>query len=263
MWIPGMDVSAAQGEIDWNKVAATGIRFAMIRAGAGHLFDAWHRDNIRQAYDNGIQIGLYWFSYAINASEAHDEAERILEASSVRPLAYPLAFDFEESSVQYAAAQGIQVTSALVTEITQAFCSAVADGGQTPMVYSNPDFLRRYLDWDALAPNCRLWLAEWDVSYPSRTADIWQYSQRGRIDGVRTAVDLDFALSDCGCSPVRYQTLDEMPESLRSEAKQLVDCGALKGNGRGYNVTEDMLRSMIVSMRYADERLKDLRPEDA
>ncbi len=262
MWIPGINVAAVQGEIDWTKVAATGIQFVMIRAGAGRMYDAWYRDHIRQAYDNGIQIGLYWFSYATSASDARDEAERILEASSVRPLAYPLAFDFEESSVQYAEAQGIRVTSALVTELTQAFCSTVADGVQTPMVYSNPDFLRRYLDWDAFAPNCRLWLAEWGISYPSRTADIWQYSQRGMIDGIRTAVDLDFALSDCGCPAVRYQTLDEIPEPLRAEVKQLVDCGAQKGSGDGYDVTEDMLRSMIVSMRYTEARLKGLHPED-
>lgn len=262
MRIPGIDVSAYQGEIDWTQVSGTGIQFAIIRAGVGRLFDVRYLDNIQQAYDNGIQIGLYWFSYAINASEAREEAERILEASSVRPLAYPLAFDFEESSVQYAVAHGIQVTREFVTEITHAFCSTIADAGYKPMVYSNSDFLRQYLDLDALDSNCRLWLAEWGTSYPSRQADIWQYSQNGRIDGIRTTVDLDFALTNCACSSVRYQTLEEFPESLRVEAKKLIDSGALKGTGNQYNVTEDMLRSMIVSMRYTDEQLKKLRQKE-
>lgn len=258
MRIPGIDVSAYQSEIDWAQVAGAGIRFAIIRAGVGRLFDARYLDNIQQAYANGIQIGLYWFSYATNASEAREEAERILEASSVRPLSYPLAFDFEESSVQYAVAHGIQITQEFVTEIAHVFCSTIADAGYKPMVYSNLDFLRQYLNLNALGTNCRLWLAEWEASYPSRQADIWQYSQNGRIAGIRTTVDLDFALTDCACSSVRYQTLEEIPESLRAEAKKLIDSGALKGTGNQYNITEDMLRSMIVSMRYTDEQLRNL-----
>ena len=62
---------------------------------------------------------------------------------------------------------------------------------------------------------------------------------------------------------VRYNTVAEMPEYYRAEAQALIDAGALKGGTDGrLNISEDMLRSMIISKRYMDVMLKgsDTKP---
>ena len=250
----GMDVSSYQGNIDWAKVRNAGIRFAMIRAGFGKSVDTKFTQNVRGALQNHIQVGLYWFSYAVNEQEAEEEAALLINAARAWNISYPLAFDYEETAVQYAAENGITMTKTLATAMANAFCNAVAVSGYTPMVYSNPDFLTRYIDFSALGNDCQLWLAQWGVPEPSYDAAIWQHTSNGTVDGVPTVVDLDISYVDYRneCCPVRYQTLDEVPESLRAETEILINSGALKGSGQGLNVTEDMLRSMIVAMRYTD-----------
>lgn len=61
---------------------------------------------------------------------------------------------------------------------------------------------------------------------------------------------------------VRYNTVAEMPEYYRAEAQALIDAGALKGADGKLNVTEDMLRCMIIGKRYTDALLKgaDTKP---
>ena len=250
----GMDVSSYQGDIDWAKVKSAGIDFVMIRAGFGKTADSKCIQNIRGALNHQIQVGLYWFSYAVNEREAEEEAARLIETAHGWKISYPLAFDYEDASVRYAADNGVTVTKTLATAMADAFCKAVAAAGYTPMVYSNPDFLTRYIDFSSLGEDCRLWLAEWGVSKPSYAASIWQYVSGGRVDGVPAAVDLDVSYESYSkeCCPIRYQTLEEIPAALRAETEILINSGALKGSGQGLNVTEDMLRSMIVAMRYTD-----------
>lgn len=76
----GIDVSEHQGLIDWEAVAADGIDFAVIRGGyrgysEGGLFvDRYFHENIRGALENGIDVGVYFFSQATNVAEATEEA---------------------------------------------------------------------------------------------------------------------------------------------------------------------------------------------
>ena len=79
--LKGIDVSHYQGDIDWKKVKATGMQFAIIRAGYGkyaYQEDPCFEDNIKGAYNAGILVGVYWYSYADTAAEARQEAEACL-----------------------------------------------------------------------------------------------------------------------------------------------------------------------------------------
>ena len=258
MNLQGIDVSAFQGAIDWTAVRGDGIRFAMLRAGFGQTADARYESNVRAAGAAGVDIGAYWFSYALSEDDARREAVRLLAAVADRNVTYPLAVDYEDASVEYAKKNGVSVTKTHVTGLLRAFCQTIRAAGYLPMVYTNPSFLRRYVDFAAVGSDARLWLAEWSASMPSYAADIWQYTATGRVAGISTVVDRNICYADfTAAAQKRYQSVSQIPLPLRAEAERLIASGALRGTGEGLDVTDDMLRSMIVAARYTDFRLTE------
>lgn len=143
----GVDVSQWQGNIDWEKAKAAGIEFAMLRAGFGqNSVDPQFKRNITECNRLGIPCGVYWFSYAYTADMANREAQCVLKTVEPYRLEYPIAFDFEGDSADYALKKGVTVTRTLVSAFARAFCGEIAAGKYSPMVYTNPDYLSRYYD---------------------------------------------------------------------------------------------------------------------
>ena len=93
----GIDVSKWNGSIDWNAVKSNGIDYVIIRAGFGtSTVDPYFHSNIQCAIDAGLDIGVYWFSYATSEEKARIEAEKCLETISPYKdkISYPVFFDF-------------------------------------------------------------------------------------------------------------------------------------------------------------------------
>ena len=95
----GIDVSNHQGNIDWNKVKNAGISFVMIRAGYGiGDVDARFKQNIEGASKAGLNVGIYWFSYAHTPDRAAAEADFMLK--TIDPykskINMPVCFDWEK-----------------------------------------------------------------------------------------------------------------------------------------------------------------------
>ena len=196
----GIDVSQWQGVIDWAAVKASGIEFAMIRAGYGqnNIDPRWKR-NADECTRLGIPFGVYWFSYALNVDMARREAQYCIQAIKPYNLDYPVAFDFEYDSVETAQDAGVHVTKELASDITRAFCEEIRAAGYTPIVYANPDYLSRYFDAD-IASRYDIWLAQWpnnpDLNNPSRDCDMWQYSSSGNVNGINGRVDMNVCYTD-------------------------------------------------------------------
>lgn len=194
----GVDVSSYQGEIDWARVAAAGVKFAMIRVGlrgytiGGIQPDAQFRRNIEGALAAGLDVGVYFFSQAINVWEAEEEADYVLAQLKGYELTYPVVFDWER--IGTAKARTDNVGAASVTRCAGAFCDMIADAGYTPMIYFNLD--QGYLSYqlDRLT-DYGFWLAEYqDCPTFYYRCDLWQYTHRGKVDGIDGAVDLDLDL---------------------------------------------------------------------
>ena len=135
----GVDVSQWQGTIDWEAAKAAGVQFAMLRAGFGRNNpDPQFERNITECNRLGIPCGIYWFSYAYTEDMAAKEAEYALAAVAKHTLEYPVAFDFEGDSADYAAKNGVVVTKPLVSALARAFCGRVSAAKYSPMVYTNP-----------------------------------------------------------------------------------------------------------------------------
>lgn len=194
----GVDVSSHQGEIDWEKVAASGVEFAMIRAGyrgygqEGKLLqDDNFETNIRGALNAGLDVGVYFFSQATNVWEVEEEAQQLLRSLEGYPITYPVVFDWER--IHNSTARTDAVKGKTVTLMAQAFCGVMARAGYVPGIYFNQDMGYLELDLDQLK-DCVFWLAEYgDAPNFYYDFDIWQYTSKGDVPGIDAPVDMNLS----------------------------------------------------------------------
>ena len=193
----GIDVSAHQKDIDWAAVAADGVEYAMLRVGyrgytEGDTFlDETFYDNVAGARENGIAVGVYFFSQAISVEEAKEEADIVLRAIEGLEITYPVVFDWEDIHQQEARTN--QVDQQTLTDCAKAFCETVEAAGYTAGIYFNQIFgYQRFIlpDLDEYV----FWLAEYD-SAPDFLYDfqMWQYTNNGQVNGIEGGVDLNLS----------------------------------------------------------------------
>ncbi len=197
----GIDVSSHQKEIDWNKVKASGVEYAIIRVGfrgygaAGTIvLDEYFHSNIQAALKAGLKVGVYFFSQAITEDEAIEEAEFLLNEIKGYDISFPVVYDPEDISGDTARTDGLsgeQITSQCI-----AFCERIKEAGYTPMIYANKRWTLTRIDLTRLTAY-DLWLAAYvdapDIPY---LFTMWQYSATGKVDGVNGDVDLNISFKD-------------------------------------------------------------------
>ena len=197
----GIDISSHQGEIDWAAVAADGVDFAMLRIGnrgytSGSISqDGRFEENFQAARENGIRLGVYFFSQAVSAEEAREEAEQVLAWLDGRQLECPVAYDWEHITSD-TGARTDTVDGETVTACAIAFCQTIETAGYTPLIYCNG--MLGYLSYDVeQLQDYELWYAEY-ASYPSfaYALTMWQYTDEGAVDGVSGPVDRNIWLLD-------------------------------------------------------------------
>lgn len=245
MELRGIDVSSHNGAISWAKAAASGVRFAMLRAMVGKTRDTTFAANATYAAKNGIAVGAYLYSYARSVEAAASEARALI--AMLEPyrewITFPVAFDIEQDSQT---ALGRKTLTAMAA----AFCETVGGAGYTPILYTNPNWLIHYIDADAVG--VPVWLAHvelrpWGSSYKGEYV-MHQYSWVGSVPGISGDVDLDVSKIDFEEeSCMRYKTVDECPGWAQETVARLVARGIIRGRGdaRGLDLTEDMLRMLV------------------
>lgn len=191
-WI-GIDVSEHNGVLDWAAIKKAGIKFAVIRDGYGtsHVDNQFHA-NMAGAIAQGLMIGVYHFSYALDATGAKKEAAFCLELLEPYKdkIALPVYFDFEYDTVDYAAKCGVTLGKSAFNAHTVAFCEAVKTAGYAPGVYYNKDYYNRMVDLGSIGGYSQ-WYAQY-ASAPSVTSyDIWQYSSSYTIPGCSGKFDIN------------------------------------------------------------------------
>jgi len=195
--LEGIDVSEHQGDVDWAAVAADGVDFAIIRAGyrgysEGGLFvDDWFFENMDGAIENGLDIGVYFFSQATSAEEAVEEADflikEMLSQYTHETFALPVFYDWESITTDEARTDGLG--GDVITECALAFCSRIAELGYTPGVYAYRNL--GYYSYDLPRMTHLTWWAAALNDYPDfyYKHDFWQYSVSGDVDGIDGDVD--------------------------------------------------------------------------
>ena len=193
---PGVDVSAFQGTIDWEKVAASGIKFAMVRLGyrgygkAGRMVaDEYAQANLQGAKDAGLQVGAYFFSQALSIAEADEEIEFMLEILGDFPLDMPIILDWEQITVE--GSRSVNMDARTLTDIQLHFCKTMTEMGYQPMIYFNWYQSTRLMYLHELE-EYPFWLALYQdrMTYPYRV-EMWQYTDKGRVPGIDGDVDIN------------------------------------------------------------------------
>lgn len=186
----GIDVSRYQGNIDWNSVFASGVRYTFIRVGSTRYgLDSKFDQNMRAANAAGVQTGVYLYSYAKNAQEAAAEAMFVLSAISNYTVSMPVVIDIEDSSQENLSAQTL-------SEIANTFCAVIENAGYYPMVYANKYWFTKKIGPVAYDK----WVAQYNTSCAIEDAAFWQASCTGAIPGITGAVDIDYQYKDLSSS---------------------------------------------------------------
>ena len=195
----GIDVSSHQGLIDWAKVKAAGIKFAIIRAGYGKYesqVDSRFEQNAFGALSAGLHAGVYWFSYATKPDEAREEAK--LCAKTIEKYKgkfdFPIYFDYEYDSEEYSKKQGVTPTQELRESLAEAFCEEIQAQGWRAGVYTNKDYLRNRWRLEALK-QWEIWLADY-TGGPDVSCGMQQTGSTGTVEGISGNVDTDTAFVD-------------------------------------------------------------------
>ncbi|MBQ3512856.1 MAG: glycoside hydrolase family 25 protein [Lachnospiraceae bacterium] len=196
----GIDVSKFQGEIDWELVKEDGVEFAILRAGyrgygSGKLvLDEMFMENLEGTKEQNIDIGVYFYSQATSKEEAVEEAQMVIEALRGYDVTYPVVLDTEAPSGEGARTEGL--TNEERTEYILAFCETIEEAGYIPMIYSNLNWFILKTDYKALS-KYDIWLANYDTQpYFPYDFKMWQYSEKGAVNGIEGDVDLNICFKD-------------------------------------------------------------------
>lgn len=200
----GVDLSQHNGNVDF-KALKDHVDFVMLRAGYGrYAVDNKFHKNASSCEELGIPFGIYWFSYACSAQEAEAEAMKCIQTTHSYHMDYPIVFDWEDDSLRVCKENGVAINGpSMPTAFANAFFKKIKEAGFTPLLYSNPAYLRQYFDFSML--DCDLWLAQWPGGTPNLNTPptvsgvkpvMWQYTAKGRVPGIKGDVDKNVCYVD-------------------------------------------------------------------
>ena len=209
----GIDISHWQGTIDWAKVAASGKRFAFMKASQDTGFvDDRYQTNRAQAKANGLKVGAYHFAQPEltltdtagtpdPVPDAVAEADHFIDTATPQSGELIPVLDLEDYG-KTATDPGLSPTD--LRTWVRAFLERVYERtGVRAVIYTSPSFwsTRTANDpWPAANGYQTLWIAHWKVAAPTLPASnwgglgwtFWQYTNEGTVPGISGRVDLDF-----------------------------------------------------------------------
>lgn len=187
----GIDVSKWNGNINWKKVAASDVDFAIIRCGYGDNLtsqdDAYWEKNVAGCIANNIPFGTYLYSYALNNTQAKSEADHVLRLLNGREVYFPIYYDMEDNTQE-------KLGKAKIGKIATKFMNTISGQGYKTGIYASLYW------WDTYFPtsitgnlNVSKWIAQWASNNKYKgTYNMWQSTSKGKVNGISGNVDINF-----------------------------------------------------------------------
>lgn len=191
----GLDISKWQGDVDFDELKKDGVEFVMIRVGTtsgtdgDYVLDPKFIRNVTNANRVGIDVGLYFYSYAATKEGALSDAEWVLEQIKDYDIDLPIAFDWEVWSYF----NNFNVSFYELTSIADTFLSRLEEEGYKGMLYSSKFYLENI--W--LEHPYEVWLAHYTTKTDYKGEyRMWQLCSNGRVDGIKGDVDINIWYND-------------------------------------------------------------------
>lgn len=190
----GIDVSYNQKNIDWAKVKADGVKYAIIRCGYGmdikNQDDTYYKRNVDECVRLGIPFGIYLFSYANTVDKAKSEAEHVLRLVKGYKPSLGIWYDIEDNNTSGS------VSKSTLTNIINTFCEKIATNGYYVGVYANLNWLNNKID-TSIKNKYPIWVAQYNskCQYTGKYV-IWQYTSSGKVNGISGNVDMNYLYDD-------------------------------------------------------------------
>ena len=186
----GIDVSSFQGQIDWEKVKNSGVEFAIIRLGFGYtvnmelVLDKYFKENLNSAKEQGLKVGVYFYTYANTLEEIREQAKFISDSLDGEDLDLGVTFDWEN----WNNFQDYQVSFYDLNNMYDNFSSILKNKGYDTMLYGSKFYLNNV--WST--SNRKIWLAHYtSMTNYDKDYKLWQFTDKGIVDGINGFVDLD------------------------------------------------------------------------
>lgn len=215
----GIDVAKWNGDINWSLVNVS-KQFAILKVTQkDNRMEGKFEENYRQATKLNIPLGGYRYVYAKTVAEAKKEAEAIVRACTGRKLSYGIWLDMEDSSIRFLGKNKL-------TEIINTEAYILRMAGLPVGIYCNKDWYFNVLDWPRLRAKYPFWIARYPLNdkgvydfkstlSPREYANCWQYSSKGKVDGIQGDVDLDVAFTDIPNLFIAHPTLKRSSVGLQ------------------------------------------------
>lgn len=188
----GIDVSRYQGDIDWKKVKAAGIEFAMLKTVStnssfgGIYIDPYFEKNYAACKELDIPVGVYYYTYAQNVATADKELAKLKEAIDGKVFEMPVVVDVEDNLLK-------PISKAALTELVEYAAETIESWGYYAQIYTYLNYANTELDMDRLS-RYDLWLAAYRALRPATPKHgMWQFSSSGTVNGISGRVDMNYA----------------------------------------------------------------------
>lgn len=226
----GIDVSKWQGDINWKKVKQSGIQFAILRAvstnNKGLYIDPYFEANYKEAKEQGIPVGAYFYSYATTIPALDIELEKLKEALDGKTFEYPIIIDVEDQCQK-------KLSKDALSELVAYACEKLESWGAYAMFYTYLNFTQNELNMNKLS-EYDFWLACYRANRPAKPIHgIWQYSSSGKVNGISGNVDMNISYKDYP-TIIKNAGLNDFTKGKKKTIVQLAnECIAgLWGNGK-------------------------------
>lgn len=192
----GVDISEHNGNVDFERMKASGVKYVMLRTSWGHFAeDKMIRRNVQKCKEAGLPYGFYHYSYADNDQNAKEEATKFLAlCNELGGYTYPLNLDMEDAD-GWKARNGVGDTQNLST--IKIFKDIIEGAGKYLTLYMSKSWFDRLRAKDkALIDSIDPWLAHWGIDKPSMDCGMWQYSSDGVVPGSSARTDVNWCYKD-------------------------------------------------------------------
>ena len=168
MTVKGVDISGANGNVDFAMLKRNGISFVMINLGNNFA------DNVKKAEAAGLHWGAYYYTYSLSAAEDKEELDKILCRLAGKKPTYPVAIDIEDADGYKSRNGGWNYSN--VNRNAKYLLEGLAKAGYYPMIYTGFEEIENYLSKDVWQ-KYDMWFAHWakKCGYTGSNLTMWQF----------------------------------------------------------------------------------------